>query len=57
MADADRCVCCGEIIAEGSWICLRCERITTTKTERRLIWWKRLRKKFLSFWRSWKSKA
>ena len=23
--DADRCVCCGEIILEGRMICLRCE--------------------------------
>ena len=24
--DADRCVCCGEIIPEGRMICQRCER-------------------------------
>ena len=25
MADADRCVCCGEIIPEGRQICPQCE--------------------------------
>ena len=25
MADADRCVCCGEIIPEGRMVCPRCE--------------------------------
>ena len=24
--DADRCVCCGEIVPEGRMICRRCER-------------------------------
>lgn len=27
MADADRCVCCGEIIPEGRQVCLRCVKI------------------------------
>lgn len=63
MADADRCVCCGDIIPEGRLICLMCERAIPTKTvtiikaERRVRWWKRLRRKFLSFWRSLKSKV
>ena len=26
MADADRCVCCGEIVPEGRQICPQCER-------------------------------
>lgn len=26
MADADRCVCCGEIVPEGRQICQQCER-------------------------------
>nr|DAV96129.1 MAG TPA: PROTEIN/RNA Complex, archaeal, ribosomal, 50S, protein.0A [Caudoviricetes sp.] len=26
MADADRCICCGEIIPEGRQICPQCER-------------------------------
>ena len=25
MTDADRCVCCGEIIPEGQWVCERCK--------------------------------
>jgi hypothetical protein len=25
MADADRCVCCGEIVPEGRQVCPRCE--------------------------------
>lgn len=25
MADADRCVCCGEIVPEGRQVCLQCE--------------------------------
>lgn len=25
MADADRCVCCGEIVPEGRQVCLNCE--------------------------------
>lgn len=25
MADADRCVCCGEIIPEGRQVCPQCE--------------------------------
>lgn len=24
MADAERCVSCGEIIPEGSWVCRKC---------------------------------
>lgn len=31
MADADRCVCCGEIVPEGRQVCPQCER----KNERR----------------------
>ena len=27
--DANRCVCCGEIIPEGRQICYRCEHYTT----------------------------
>ena len=58
MGDADRCVYCGEIIPEGRLICPMCESIINpTKTGRRLSWWKRLRRKFLSFWRNWKSKV
>ena len=56
MADANRCVTCGEIIPEGRNICPMCGSITRTKTERRLSWWKLLRRKFLSFWRSWKGR-
>ena len=26
MEDTNRCVCCGEIIPEGRWVCPRCER-------------------------------
>lgn len=26
MADADRCVCCGEIVPEGRQVCPQCER-------------------------------
>ena len=26
MTDADRCVCCGEIVPEGRQICPQCER-------------------------------
>lgn len=26
MADADRCVCCGEIVPEGRQICPQCEQ-------------------------------
>ena len=52
MADADRCVTCGAIIPEGRQVCPVCESITPTKIERRLSWWKRLRKRYLSFWRS-----
>ena len=26
MSDADRCVCCGEIIPEGRQVCPQCER-------------------------------
>ena len=26
MADADRCVCCGDIIPEGRQVCPQCER-------------------------------
>lgn len=25
MADADRCVCCGEIVPEGRQVCPQCE--------------------------------
>jgi hypothetical protein len=25
MTDADRCVCCGEIIPEGQWVCKNCK--------------------------------
>ena len=25
MADADRCVCCGEIVPEGRMVCPQCE--------------------------------
>lgn len=57
MADADRCVCCGEIIPEGGQVCLICKGIpiktegVPIKVDRRLSWWKRLRIRFLSFWR------
>lgn len=26
MPDADRCVCCGEIVPEGRQVCPQCER-------------------------------
>lgn len=26
MSDADRCVCCGEIVSEGRQVCPQCER-------------------------------
>ncbi len=31
MADADRCVMCGEIIPEGSQVCTKCSAQTKTK--------------------------
>lgn len=31
----DRCVCCGEIVPEGSWMCLNCRRFTVTAGGRR----------------------
>ena len=35
MADADRCVCCGEIIPEGRMVCPQCEYKTKeSKNER-----------------------
>ena len=35
MADADRCVCCGEIIPEGRMVCPQCEgRVEDAKSER-----------------------
>ena len=26
MADAERCICCGEIIPEGRMVCPKCEK-------------------------------
>ena len=35
MADADRCVCCGEIVPEGRMVCPQCEHKTKeNKNER-----------------------
>lgn len=31
MANADRCICCGEIIPEGRQVCPRCEGAETAK--------------------------
>lgn len=31
MADAEYCVCCGEIIPEGRMVCPMCEKIDTEK--------------------------
>lgn len=35
MADADRCVCCGEIVPEGRMVCPQCEyKAKESKNER-----------------------
>ena len=35
MSDADRCVCCGEIVPEGRMVCPQCEYKTKeSKNER-----------------------
>jgi hypothetical protein len=58
MADANRCVSCGEIIPEGKLVCPICEAGSLSiKVERRESRWKRLRRKFLSFWRSWRKEV
>lgn len=31
MADAEYCVCCGEIIPEGRMVCPRCEKMDTER--------------------------
>lgn len=54
MADEDRCVCCGEIVPEGMLICPFCTTIHIFIEKERVSWWKRLKKKFLSFWKNWK---
>lgn len=31
--DAERCVCCGEVIPEGKMVCPNCEDLQSAKTE------------------------
>ena len=57
MADAERCITCGAIIPEGRLTCPLCDIEVKIRIERRESLWKRLRRKFLGFWKSLKSKV
>ena len=37
MADADRCVCCGEIVPEGRQVCLQCENGTSNNKKKKWL--------------------